>query len=142
MSFLRIFFVTTFFFIVPSNTNYSHLAPGGWYQQIEMSVDPTSDDDTVTDDGIFAMWGRVSLEAGDKFGKDLRIHEQMKGLIEDAGFDSVVEKVYKWPIGPWSDDPHLKQLGLWNLLHWEEGIEGWSMALLTRVLGVSIAISL
>jgi len=103
-----------------------------------MSVVPVSDDGTVTEDNIFGQWGKVSLEAGDKFGKDLRIHEQIKGYLEDAGFEEVVEKIYKWPIGPWSKDQHMKQLGLWNLLHWEEGIEGWSMALLTRVLGVSL----
>ena len=101
-----------------------------------MSVVPTSDDGTVTEDSTFAQWGRISLEAGDKFGKSLRIHEQMKGYFEEAGFEDIVEKVYKWPIGPWSSDPHLKHIGLWNLLHWVEGIEGWSLALLTRVMGV------
>ncbi|KAF4626930.1 hypothetical protein G7Y89_g11223 [Cudoniella acicularis] len=115
----------------------AHLAPGGWFQQIEMSVVPTSDDGTVTEGSIFDMWGKISLEAGDKFGKDLRIHEQIKGYLDDAGFEEVVEKVYKWPIGPWDEDIHMKQIGLWNQLHWEEGIEGWSLALLTRVLGWS-----
>jgi hypothetical protein len=35
-------------------------------------------------------------------------------------------------------DPHLKELGRYNRLQWEEGIEGWAMMLLTKVLGVSI----
>jgi hypothetical protein len=116
----------------------SHLTPGGWYQQIEMSVVPTADDGTVVEGSIFDQWGKVSLEAGDKFGKDLRIHEQIKGYLEGAGFENVVEHVFKWPIGPWSKDPHMKEIGLWNQVHWEEGIEGWSLALLTRVLGVSL----
>lgn len=101
-----------------------------------MSVVPTSDDGSVIEGSIFDQWGKVSLEAGDKFGKDLRIHEQVKGYLEDAGFEDIVERVYKWPIGPWSRDPHMKEIGLWNRLHWQEGIEGWSLALLTRVLGV------
>jgi hypothetical protein len=103
-----------------------------------MSVVPTADDGTVVEGSIFDQWGKVSLEAGDKFGKDLRIHEQIKGYLEGAGFENVVEHVFKWPIGPWSKDPHMKEIGLWNQVHWEEGIEGWSLALLTRVLGVSI----
>lgn len=119
---------------------YSNLVPGGWYQQIEMSVVLKSDDGSVTEGSIFDQWGKVSLEAGDKFGKDLRIHEQIKGYLQDGGFADVVETVYKWPIGPWEKDPHMKKVGLWNLLHWEEGIEGWSMALLTRVLNVSLRI--
>ena len=106
-------------------------------EQVEMSVVPLSDDGTVTPDNIFGQWGSVSLEAAERFGKTLRIHEQAKGLISEAGFTNVVEKVYRWPIGPWSEDPRLKEIGLWNRLHWEEGIEGWAMALLTRVLNVS-----
>jgi hypothetical protein len=101
-----------------------------------MSVVPSSDDGSVTEGSIFDQWGKVSLEAGDKFGKDLRIHQQIKGYLEDAGFEDVVEHVYKWPMGPWSKDPQLKEIGMWNQLHWLEGIEGWSLALLTRVLGV------
>lgn len=123
-------------------TCYSNLVPGGWYQQIEMSVVLKSDDGSVKEGSIFDQWGKVSLEAGDKFGKDLRIHEQIKDYIIDAGFVDVVETVYKWPVGPWSTDKYIQQVGLWNLLHWQEGIEGWSMALLTRVLNVSLYASI
>jgi hypothetical protein len=102
-----------------------------------VSVVPQSDDGSVTPDNILGQWGLISVEAGEKFGKTLRINELAKGFIEDAGFENVVEKVYKVPIGPWCQDLHLKKIGLWNLLVWEEGIEGWSMAMLTRVLGAS-----
>lgn len=65
----------------------------------------------------------------------------MADLIRSAGFVDVVERVYKWPIGPWSADPKLKELGRWNLLNWEEGMEGWLLAVYTRVLGVSASCS-
>lgn len=61
----------------------------------------------------------------------------MASLIQEAGFVDVVEKKFKWPVGPWSSDPKLKELGRWNLLNWEEGMEGWAMALYTRQLGWS-----
>lgn len=102
-----------------------------------MSVVPQSDDGSVTEDSIFGVWGRVSLEAGEKFGKTLSIVDLSKGYMEDAGFEGVVEHRFKLPIGGWSSDPKLKDIGRWNQLHWEEGIEGWCMALLTRILGVS-----
>lgn len=123
--------------MLSSNLN-SHLKPGGWIEQSEISVVPQSDDGTIPPGHIFELWGSISLEAGEKFGKTLRIHELAKGLIEDTGFTNVVEKVYILPIGPWCRDPHMKQLGLWNQLHWQEGIEGWSMAMLTRTLGVRL----
>ena len=42
-----------------------------------------------------------------------------------------------WPIGPWPKDPHLKELGRWGERNWADGMEGWVMALFTRMLGVS-----
>jgi hypothetical protein len=57
-----------------------------------------------------------------------------------AGFVDVVERRFKVPIGGWPADPRLQQLGLYNRLQWAEGIEGWSMYLLTNVLGVSRSI--
>ena len=41
------------------------------------------------------------------------------------------------PVGLWSSDPKYKEVGRWHLLDCSEGIGGWSMALLTRVVGVS-----
>ena len=75
---------------------------------------PTSGDSSATEGSIFDQRGRVSLEARDKFGKDPRIHEQIKGCLENAGFDSVVEHVYNWHIRLGSKDPHMKEIGLWN----------------------------
>lgn len=124
-------------YILARLTLFRNCAPGGYIEQVELSVDPTSDDGSVTYDNIFAEWGRVSLEMGERFGKTFRIHERMKGYIEQAGFEDVVEVVYKMPIGPWSKDPHMKQVGLWNLLDWQEGCEGWCVAHLTRAMGVS-----
>lgn len=46
-------------------------------------------------------------------------------------------KRFIWPIGPWADDEQLRELGRWNLKNWEDGMEGWVMALLTRIHGVS-----
>jgi len=111
-----------------------HLKPGGYIEQVEQSVVPKSDDDS-TNGTIFEEWGKVSLEAGDAFGKSLRIVDESRGKMIAAGFLEVVERRIKCPIGPWPKDPHLKLLGRFNRLQWEEGIEGWSMMLLTRILG-------
>lgn len=40
------------------------------------------------------------------------------------------------PIGKWALDPKMKELGLWGLINFEVGLEGFSLALLTRVLEV------
>lgn len=103
-----------------------------------MSIQFRSDDNTVTDDHVLSVWSRLFIGIGEKIGKTFQIAERAKGYMEEAGFENVTERRFKLPIGPWSKDKKLKKLGMWNLVHCESGIEGWAMALLTRVMGVSI----
>lgn len=110
------------------------LKPGGWIEQVEMGLVPKSDDGSVAPDSIFAKWGEVSLAAGDAFGKSLRTVDESKQGLLDAGFVDVTEQRFKWPIGGWSKDEKLKEIGVYNRLHWEHGIEGWCMFLLTNYL--------
>lgn len=117
--------------------DYRHIRPGGWIDQLEMSIEFRSDDGTVTDNHVLAVWSKTFIEAGEKLGKTFRIADLAQGYMKEAGFKNVTEERFKLPVGPWSKDKRLKQLGMWNLAHCEDGIEGWSMALLTRVMGVS-----
>ncbi|KAI1914908.1 hypothetical protein LOZ12_003403 [Ophidiomyces ophidiicola] len=111
-----------------------HLAPGGWLDQLEMSIQFQSDDGSITDSHILSEWSRIFIRLGEKIGKTLRIAEMAKECMEDAGFTNVTEVKFKLPVGAWSSDKRMKELGQWNLLHCEQGIEGWALALLTRVL--------
>ncbi|KAL4782496.1 S-adenosyl-L-methionine-dependent methyltransferase [Aspergillus varians] len=111
------------------------LKPGGWIDQLEMSIQFRSDDGTVTDDHVLAVWSKTFIAAGEKFGKTFQIAELARGYMQEAGFAHVTERCFKLPIGPWSKDRKLKKLGMWNLVHCESSIEGWAMALLTRVMG-------
>ncbi|PLB52215.1 SAM dependent methyltransferase [Aspergillus steynii IBT 23096] len=113
---------------------YTHIKPGGWIEQLEQSVEPKSDDGT-TEGTIFEQWGEVSLQAGDAFGKTLRVVDEAKDGLIEAGFVDVVEKRFKIPVGPWAKNPHLKKLGKLNRIYGEEAIEGYSVMLLTKILG-------
>src|SRR5947207_772694 len=81
---------------------HTHTKPGGWIQQLEMSIEFTSDDGTVGPDHFMAQWSRTFIEAGDKMGKTFRIADNAAQLIRDAGFTDVRESWYKVPVGPWS----------------------------------------
>lgn len=93
--------------------------------------------DKTTDGTIFEEWGDISLKAGDAFGKTLRIADEAADRLRKVGFVNVNEKKFAVPIGPWAKDPELKHLGRLNRLQWEQGIEGWTVYLLTQFLGVS-----
>ena len=119
---------------------YRSLKPGGYYEQVELGVEFKCDDGSFTKTSPLGKWGPTFIEAGDKMGKTLMIVDKMKDYMIEAGFEDVTEIRQKFPIGAWSSNEHLKDIGRWNMLHTEEGIEGWALALLTRVLEVSIVV--
>lgn len=115
---------------------YRHMAPGGYIEQIEWSPHVREIDGTLAANPALRQWGDSFVEAGARCGKTWEIAENMAGLIGEAGFVDVAERRFKWPVGPWSSDQRMKDIGRWNLLNWEEGMEGWALAAHTRVLKV------
>ncbi|OCL02276.1 S-adenosyl-L-methionine-dependent methyltransferase [Glonium stellatum] len=111
-----------------------HLQPGGYLEHLEFAVYPTSSNPDNPGAAMYKRFGDLICEAGDKMGKEFLIAESIGDRMREAGFVDIVEKRFKWPIGPWSSDPHLKDIGRWNQRNWEEGLEGWIMALYTRLL--------
>jgi hypothetical protein len=96
-----------------------------------------SDDGSITDDHIMAQWSKVFLEAGEKMGRTFRIFNYAKEYISNAGFVDIKETKYKLPIGGWSSDPKMKNLGRYNLLQFTQGVEGFALFLLKDVMRVS-----
>jgi SAM-dependent methyltransferase len=116
---------------------YAHLKPGGWYEQVEYSVDWKADDDSIPPGHIFREASARYVEAGEKMGKTFRIVDLQRDFVVEAGLVNVVEKRYKMPLGPWSAEKKQRDIGRWHLLEAYQGIEGWTMALFTRILGWS-----
>ena len=117
---------------------FKHTKPGGYLEQVEFSVVNRSQDDRLAGNSTLQRWSHYGMEIGKRTGKAFNVAETMAGAIEAAGFVHVVEKRFKWPVGPWSSDARMKEIGRWNLLNWEQGMEGWALASYTRVLGVSV----
>ncbi|KAK4208733.1 hypothetical protein QBC37DRAFT_431456, partial [Rhypophila decipiens] len=46
-------------------------------------------------------------------------------------------KRFGFPLGPWPKDPAFKNIGLYNITQPEDGVEGFSLALLVGLLGWS-----
>jgi hypothetical protein len=116
------------------------IKPGGWIQDMEMSIMWKSDDGTITDDHLLNEWSRISIEAAKKIGKTFVNAQVTKENMIKAGFVDVVEKKYKMPVRGRSSDPKTKELGRWNALYFQQGIEGICLYLLNRVMAVSISL--
>jgi hypothetical protein len=116
---------------------YQHLKPGGWVEHLEFSVETSADktSDKYADQ-ILTAFSQSVLNAGEtKTGMTFHTIHRMRAHLEDAGFVDITEEKFVWPIGPWPKDEHLKDMGRWGERNWCDGIEGWVMALYTRLLG-------
>src|SRR5947207_3346529 len=56
--------------------------------------------------------------------------------MEECGFVDIEEKQVAWPIGSWPRNEKMKVLGVWCKRDVLEGLQAWSMAALTRGLGM------
>lgn len=117
--------------------SYETLKPGGWVENMEHSVTPVSDDDTVGPEHVFTRYGELMTELSLKNGKEFDCWHRNRSRIEAAGFVDVVEIRTKWPMRGWSSDMKMRELGRWNQVRIGAGIEGFALRILTSLGGWS-----
>ncbi|OLN82369.1 Phosphomethylethanolamine N-methyltransferase 3 [Colletotrichum chlorophyti] len=110
------------------------LKPGGWIELQEMRFYLLCDDGTMPgpDSYEYARFVDLCMEGFRSFGIDPLAIERNAELLRQAGFDNVVEKVWKVPIGAWPRDQKLKSVGLYNRSMIYDALQAVSMAPLTR----------
>lgn len=117
--------------------SFKYLKPGGWMESQDLYIIPQCDDNSMPDDWAFKEWTAYMDDAAMDADRPLRTANKLKRWYTEAGFVDVHEKVYRLPINGWPRDPKLKQIGIW----WEQshiwGLQGFSLAHFTRVLGWS-----
>ncbi|KFA70371.1 hypothetical protein S40285_01750 [Stachybotrys chlorohalonatus IBT 40285] len=114
-----------------------NLVPGGWIEMIDCLFPIETDDDTLSDDQAISKWIKLLIEASANLGRPLTDAKHHEQRLVDAGFINVHRKTFKWPTNSWPKDRHHKEVGLWTLANIGGGLEGLSMALLTRGCGWS-----
>ncbi|KAM7190841.1 secondary metabolism regulator LAE1 [Rhypophila sp. PSN 637] len=122
---------------------FKQTVPGtGYVQVIAFDITTRSQTFSVNNDPdhVFKQWANLMFEAGDKMGKSFRQHQDhaIKKGLEEAGYVDVVEQKLKVPIGSWSADKKLKEIGAYNLLFIDQSLEGFALFLLNMVLGWKI----
>jgi len=114
---------------------YQSMKPGGWIESLEMDIQFTSDDGTVTPGHTMYDWSQLFIDAGEKMGRTFLIPRQSRKLLEDAGFVDLHSRTYKMPVGSWMEDDKWREIGQWNLLYLTTGLEGMALYILKNVLG-------
>jgi hypothetical protein len=62
----------------------------------------------------------------------------MAGWMRDAGFVDVTETRVKVPLTGWSEDPKMKDIGRFNHVAIDQGLEGYALFMLTSIMGWSV----
>ncbi len=113
------------------------LEPGGYFEIQDNMFPVRCDDDTLPADAPLRRWTELLIEATDAIGRPITVAAGFKQLLEQAGFEGVVETRRRWPHAPWPRDKALKELGVWSQAASLQGVEAITLALFTRVLGWS-----
>lgn len=94
-----------------------------------------SDDGTLPLDSALVEWGHLIEEAFAKIGRPFLHIQRYQELLEETGFKGVQMVMIKRPTNDWPKDPRWKEVGRYCCLNFLEGLEGFTMAPFTRVLG-------
>lgn len=71
-----------------------------------------SSDGSLSDDNPVRRWNQDILKAARMMGREPNPGPILAGLVQDAGFVSVKEEVYRLPIGTWPKDNSLVRASL------------------------------
>ncbi|GAB1311719.1 hypothetical protein MFIFM68171_01929 [Madurella fahalii] len=113
---------------------YENLEPGGWCEFQDFDLQYYSDDGSLKPDDALLVWISTLLDAARALGRDPNPGSKLQGWVQKAGFVNVVHRRYKIPFGPWARDPLLKEIGAYNFMQVDNGLEGLSLRLFTSVL--------
>ena len=99
-----------------------NLNPGGWIEAADICVPHRSDYGTLTPDSAIHKWGDYSIESTQNLGRSISSANLYREQMVAAGFDNVIEVVYKWPTNRWPKDRKMKEMGEpreWNDVRYE-----------------------
>ncbi|KAK8194291.1 hypothetical protein M8818_007479 [Zalaria obscura] len=108
------------------------LKPGGYIELSELDLRPVKVQDGSPEPATITQWFKLQGGAINHRGFDMQIAHKFKGLLEQAGFEAVVEEVRDVPWGTWPSDKRLKSIGFWHVEQLKQGLQGIAMATLTR----------
>ncbi|KAJ5508517.1 hypothetical protein N7527_010660 [Penicillium freii] len=116
---------------------YQHLKPGGWFEAQEFESMAWSDDGTHENATAINSWAELLTQSSKKFGKPMDVAPMISRWMTEQGFANVTDDIYKSPVGGWPKNRRYKDIGRICKVAVLEIIEPYTLALFTRVLGLS-----
>ena len=116
--------------------SFNALKSGAWFEIKETFLPMICNDNTLEGTAL-GRWQDKIIEASEATGTAFDRPYKYRQWMEEAGFANVEENIYHIPLNPWPEDPKQRMLGEIEMENVLLGIEGFSMALFTEVLGWS-----
>lgn len=116
---------------------FDALAPGGYFEMQEIYFKCHSVDGTHEGTAVDKWMIKLHEGAHKLGGKDWWCTPHYATWFKQAGFVSVVERQFSWPSNTWPKGKKQKEMGFTTLANSLEGLQGVSMAVLTRAFGMT-----
>merc|ERR1712093_460683 len=113
--------------------SFRHMTPGGYIEMADICFPVEFVDDTMPEDSALKKWAGLILDGTRTIGRPIDSAKKYKEQLEKAGFVNVVEQKFTWPQNRWPKEKKMKEIGAWSLENMAPSLEGFSMALFTRV---------
>lgn len=112
------------------------LAPNGWLEFQDISI-PMRCIDSSWEGSALKQWTDDMLACIKKIGRDMGYSQRYKAMFAEAGLVDVQDRHFVWPSNQWVKGAHNKKLALWFQKDLSDGLEAISLAILSRVGGLT-----
>lgn len=103
---------------------------------VEVKIRCDCDDGTMPPTSVIYRWGGYFVEAGRICGKSMEVYKDIPMWLAEAKYTNVACSYAKTPVGgSWCQTEEEREIGRWNAVNVMEGMEGFSLAIFTRLLG-------
>lgn len=103
---------------------YNCTRPGGWVEFQDLDTFTYASDGSLSPDSAVARFHTLTGGAREAQGFDMKPGRLLENWLREAGFINVAAHRIPLPLGPWPKDRRLKEIGAWNLLQMQMGMQG------------------
>jgi hypothetical protein len=115
---------------------FGALRPGGYFE-LQDGILPWQAIDDSFEGTALQKWINLAVDGAAKLGRPWTNSKHYKQYMESAGFVDIREHHFQWPLSPWPKGMHHKMLGMWFQQDLLKGLDGISMAVLSRGAGMT-----
>ncbi|KAI5843769.1 S-adenosyl-L-methionine-dependent methyltransferase [Tricharina praecox] len=116
---------------------YRCAKPGTYLELSESGQKFYSDDGSISGSSAMLSFTQKLGEAMLRIGRPPMSDGMQEAMLMRAGFVDIHSFTLKMVMGPWPKDARMKKIGIMNWAQSESAFQAYSMAALTRILGMS-----